>query len=402
MECIQTKCNRELPCDSCIRRGTPQDCKPETRKYPPSLSGLNSAVETLQQRVDRLEQLLALQQGQHTLSSTLNDGLEYLFEEGEAGPEPLDAGMNPNGQRAMHQAGHDKNVRSGQTGNAELSNFLSGRAAPKDFDILNGPNRRVAGPAVRYASTASSYPSIRTAAPVPAGSWQASVFVSLQGLLPPVHSIRDGLQLFRDFSSWTTPAINCAELTAEVDELDHLLGQGLFQQIDPAWLALLFQALATGSMTAYVCSGGEDKELKPFAEQMAEASEGALAAARWIDLPQIRIVQTLILKARWADYMDPDSGLLVQGTKMQAIRSEVAMAQAEALSLHMLSSDRSVMPESDFALPAHPCDFRRQMALRIWSNIRLVSLISGIIPDSASDSPDFDICGGAPNLINGT
>lgn len=279
---------------------------------------------------------------------------------------------------------------------SDLSQFVSGKAAVKDFDILEASGRTPKTPAsmgARYISSTSPYPSIRAANPVSPGSWQCSLLLALQTQLPQLPEIRRAFALYREYKSWSVPAINCAQLAAEIDELELILRQGLFLQVDPAWVALLFIVMATGAVSAFLCGNGSpDEGGDSFARRMAEASDGAMSAASWADHPQIRVIQVLLLRVRWDDHRDPDSGLFVHGSKVQGIRSSIALVYAEALGLNMLGSNRSTMPEPDLALPAHPCEFRRQMGLRIWSSLEVNFLVSGSRPNIPSDSVGFDVC----------
>lgn len=404
----QTKCNRELPCESCIKRGRPQDCTPELRRYPTSVASLQGVINSLQDRVVHLESRLAALESAvghstspHVSISDSRNSTGFVVPQetlgGFGASESFVTSLACHTNSTDSTKGYDRASDAPGSANAsELSSFVSGKAVLKDFNILEAAKRRAAAESMpRFASSASSYPSIRDAKGVPPNSWRNSVLLALHASLPSLDVMRARVELFQDYCSWSKPAINCAQLKAELDELENLLQQGLFLQVDPAWIALLFQVLAQGTMQAYVCEDGPGNHLYDFAYSMAEASEGAMAAASWADKPSIRIVQALLLRASWLQYIDPDSGLLLQGSKQQEIILNAALAHAQALGLNKLGDDPAIMPEPDLAFPPHPCEFRRQMALRVWLNIKECFVLAGIKVDwSTSDSPDFNICRG--------
>lgn len=406
------------------------------RKYPPSLSGITSTVDAMQQRINELEgRMASLERQLNGNNSKVNEkSIAPASDGGTKAQRAVPGGYEEGGDYGKTAGDDDvfaldnaaQQIKTGRTdGSAtsggygsgiggELSQFVSGKAALKDFNILDeskrstGNSNSLAGHDRRHASSASLYPSIRhTSPPSTSTSWRYSHAMAMQAMLPAMHTIRSAIQLYRDYYGWAIPAVNHAQLRAEVDELEHLLLQGLFGEVDPAWVALLFQVMAQGAMVAHMCRHSDSgtagveaitisQNKSEFAHRMADAAEGALLAAHMVDRPQVRVIQVLLLRARWLDHVDPESGLLVdqgQSGTMQGIGRNIALAHAQALGLHMLGSDRATMPELDPALPAHACEFRRQMGLRIWSTIEATFLLGGQ-KDINSDSALFDVCPG--------
>lgn len=92
------------------------------------------------------------------------------------------------------------------------------------------------------------------------------------------------------------------------------------------------------------------------------AYDEALAASHWIDRPQVRVIQAILLRAC---YRQPYSTR--QTNSSFYVWLSIAVRNCQLLGLHRLGSNPQTMPKDDAAWPQPACCLKRELAKRIWS-----------------------------------
>ena len=149
----------------------------------------------------------------------------------------------------------------------------------------------------------------------------------------------------------------------EYSQFHLYIREGLQAPVDLAWLSCFYMVIATAA------SGVTDSHpallqfglnARTLAQTCFDAAHTALEGARWSTRPQVRAIQSILLKMAYFRPGAPDAGCSFFVWTAAAIRL------CQLLGLHKLGTDKTVMPPADPAWPAVPCALRRELAKRIW------------------------------------
>lgn len=133
---------------------------------------------------------------------------------------------------------------------------------------------------------------------------------------------------------------------------------------------LISQYEAKGAVFGSGETADEANAIFNLAEKLAQCSQGALAAADWCSTPNLRVVQTLIVTAWWAQHLDPAASTFEPESDYLTARVQTALSHCKTFGLDKLGADPTVMPKADPALGSSVSGFHRQMGLRVFSDYK--------------------------------
>jgi hypothetical protein len=199
--------------------------------------------------------------------------------------------------------------------------------------------------------------------------------------------------------------VSRTQLLQEIDELEIIQAEGRLEQVDPAWLALLFQIMSFVLVTSYTIDEQDyPDDVYETVKTQVQLSQRCLAAADWAEVPSIRVLQTLIVHGWWAQHIDADANLFEASAaagQSSRMRAAVALSHCQLLGLDKLGDKEDTMPRLDPALPRENSGFRRQMGLKIWHSFQFLESLSGHVyslPGTYS-SADPALCRGKPYIF---
>ncbi|TNY19628.1 hypothetical protein DMC30DRAFT_447750 [Rhodotorula diobovata] len=186
---------------------------------------------------------------------------------------------------------------------------------------------------------------------------------------------------------WDFRVLDPVAFPIEHERYVQMLATGREDLIDPLWIACFCMVLAlslegffsrpTGRHDLSLFRGLSETDLKDLPSVWHDAALRALQLGEWGGTPRIRTVQCCVL---FAQYIQISSSSGQQGRFLGWAASAFRVAQR--MGLHRLGSDPQTMPPDDPALPPGCNAVKRQSAVRLWHH--LVNIDSWL-----SDSPSL-------------
>lgn len=375
----KSKCDREQPCGSCVRRGVAHLCQPDIRRHPPSVIDLRQTVQALQSRLQAVEAFLGSK-----LDFQLPDPSSWSIQEQQVAAVRRET----NALQGSDNGYTEPFPLPSSTGQdeTEIAYFLTGTASLRDFDILPEASAQDAASSsqdvlVPRLSTLTGTSTIIQPSRHPPHAWQRQLLTGVLQSVPPASQARKYTNLYFRHQEWQIHAVARTQMLQEIDELESIQSEGRLAEVDPAWLALLFQLMSFGLVTSYTIDEQDyPEDVYETVRTQVQLSQRCLAAADWAEVPSIRVVQTLVVHGWWAQHTDADANLFeASATAGQSSRMRVGVAflHCQALGLDKLGDKETIMPRLDPALPQEASGYRRQMGLRIWHSFQFLESLSG-------------------------
>ncbi|GAA5894744.1 uncharacterized protein JCM6883_002195 [Sporobolomyces salmoneus] len=216
----------------------------------------------------------------------------------------------------------------------------------------------------------------------------------IYALLPTPEVTQQIIQAYFEDVSWFYSILHPPAFLAEVERFEEMLRAGRQNEIDLAWLGIFFAVLALG------LDGAQTVAISPLSfNSKPEATATWYAASlrlfhmsNWPNHPQFRLVQ---LVALFGQYNLTSGG----GTDMGGFLSYLAIGVriSQKLRLHQLGTDPKTMPPDDLAFPKGASSVKRQTAIRVFAIISFLDVVTAtnrmgayLIHPSQVTTPIFD------------
>ncbi|GAA5873325.1 hypothetical protein JCM16303_001092 [Sporobolomyces ruberrimus] len=389
----KVKCDRKIPCATCIARGQADKCawddplaRPEGQPF-----ALASQYDDVLARLDRIEGFLnalpsdvraqAMKAGSGDITSFSPHG-ELQNREEPPTPKP----------RISHE------MEEAAT-SLESSAFQSVAApSPVGLEFLASaidmvpPSRPSAAHPDRHFEATSALTSIigrplRFEGATKAVSHGFDLCFSekemlaqrdrnldkIYSLLPTPQLANEIIQAYFEDVGWFYAILHPPAFLAEVEKFEELLRVGRQNEVDMAWLGIFFAVLALGLDGA--------QSLKPTTLPFGSKPETTAAwyaaslrlfhMSNWPNQPQFRLCQ---LVALYGQYNLTSGG----GTDMGGFLTYLAVAVriAQKLRLHQLGTDPKTMPPEDLAFPKGVNSMKRQTAIRVFAILTFLDVVT--------------------------
>lgn len=377
----QMKCSKDTPCQACIARGKPEECRPDSRKYPASFTSVSADIQHFRRRQEAVEGYL-----QH------RDGEDFTAWMASFAP-------NDRGSRSDTPNGGEHDASATNAGRSDLESeaFTAGgeRADPRDQELVDILSLLQDYDMFRKIETQPSTPK----APPGAGlqtsitncsadlskrePWQQQLLFTLLNLIPDKDTIDQLVNAYFKRYGWHIPVLFKPQLIAEVEEFDRLRAFSRQAEADPAWLAILFMVMALGLISRWelqqpqtILSDQDAQTIISTADRFLKNGSGALAVCDHLQVASFRALQALILQRQYvhATPIYPENPNSQQPSHIHFV--PLANFHCRALSLDQLGTDPSRMPGLDPALPKIACGLRRQLALRVFYSYMALECMS--------------------------
>ncbi|GAA5958954.1 hypothetical protein JCM8115_000702 [Rhodotorula mucilaginosa] len=373
------KCDRRVPCSSCIKRGQPDSCSWEDAKIEPERQpfALADDVDDLRARLQLVERFI----------NTLPPALKTSF---------VELGIKSMGQRPVNDINAaDHEFEPSVLTSAYVKPEGSRDEAPPDsLNVLDS--------IIFDASTTMSADGLRREAAnfdPDMTAWRTSIRRKAPVYVNPASGVNIGLDLcysqadldqqvrqcydrvykllperekcvrlvhhyFHQYE-WFFAVLHKETFLCEVDRFWQMYPARRYE-VDPAWLAILFSVLALASDEAGQASDAQSPDTDQI---LADHGTPLHAAAQRMFLlsdpggkAQIRTILTITLFACWTIISAYGGGDFARFASWlaQGIRT------GHKLGLHTLTSDPETMPPDDPALPPGKNSMKREMALKLW------------------------------------
>ncbi|GAA5924076.1 uncharacterized protein JCM15063_005540 [Sporobolomyces koalae] len=379
----KVKCDRKIPCATCIARGQPEKCawedplaRPEGQPF-----ALASQYEEVIARLDRIESFL------DSLPSDIRN-------------QAIKAGSVPPPGQSHFDAAPSPTKLDGDLG-ASVSHSMQVTApSPAGLDFLasaiemvpcSRPRPQPANPQQHVEPTRAETSIValpmRFEGPTKAVSHGLDLCFSesemldqrdrvlgkIYGLLPTSALAHQLVMAYFEDVSWFYSILHPPAFLAEFERFEEMLMSGRHYQVDVAWLGIFFAVLSLGLDGAQSLQI-DSLPLKSKAETSAAwyaASLRLFHMSNWPDKPQFRQVQLVALYGQ----LNLTSG---GGTDMGGFMSYLAIGIriAQKLRLHQLGTDPQTMPPDDIAYPKGKNSVKRQTAIRVWGIIAFLDIVT--------------------------
>ncbi|GAA5981692.1 hypothetical protein JCM10908_004568 [Rhodotorula pacifica] len=386
LSCGECKCDRRVPCASCIKRGQPESCSWEDAKIEPERQpfALANDVEDMRARLQLVERFI----------NTLPPALKTSF---------VELGIKTMGDRPVNDINAaDHEFEPSVLTSAYLKSATCKEEAPPDsLSVLDSMIFDSATPlnaGGRRAETAADDPeltpwrtSIRRQPPVyvnPASGVNIGLDIcySQADLDQQVRQVYDRVykllpeqekcmrlirHYFRQYE-WFFAVLHQDTFLSEVDRFWQMYSTNRYE-VDPAWLAILFSVLALASDEAShnsdTLSQNYDAQSPDIDQVLVDLGTPLHAAAQRMHTlsdpggrPQVRTILTITLFACWtiiSAHGGGDFGRFASWLA-QGIRT------GHKLGFHTLTADPESMPPDDPALPPGKNSMKREVVLKLW------------------------------------
>ncbi|GAA6022558.1 hypothetical protein JCM10207_006585 [Rhodosporidiobolus poonsookiae] len=373
------KCDRKIPCSSCIKRGAADQCNWEDAKIEPEKQpfALVDDVDELRERLGLIERFL------NTLPMPLkSQGMKELGLKSfgtkpvkDIKAEDLAADEYTEIERHLRNGSREgpndslgvldnvlfggeghmaKTVTTGlQSQPAELTKALTSIVAPRVLYVDPSTSTNL-GLDVCYSQEELDAERIRTL---------EKVYRLLPGKAESYAAIKRYLVSFE----WFFTLLHHPSLFAEVDAFWEMVESGRKYEVDPAWLALfyLILALATDDSVHFYFESPASNDSIDHTHTPASyqaCAQKLLYLSDCMGRPQVRVIKCTLLLACWTI-------VSAHGGEYGRFSSWLASAirSAQKLGLHRLTDDPESMPPDDPAWPPGKNAVKREGALRVWS-----------------------------------
>ncbi|GAA5908273.1 hypothetical protein JCM6882_006789 [Rhodosporidiobolus microsporus] len=377
LSCGECKCDRKIPCSSCIKRGAPDSCNWEDAKIEPEKQpfALVDDVDDLKERLAIIERFL------NTLPPALKTSMPEL-------------GIKSFGMRAKND------VRVEQIANDEyvevekhLASIREGNGAGDSLGVLDavlfgGDNMLPKGalqavqapPELTPALTSIIAPRVVWVEPATSTNLGLDICYNQEELdaerlralekvyrlLPTKEQACSLIKRYYAQFEWFFALLHHPSFEAEVVQFYEMVEKGRRYEVDPAWLALFYLVLALASdQTMHM---NFDSPMSDPGEWLDKGAALQAAATKLMYLsdcfgkPQVRIIMCTVLLACW-------TVISAHGGEYGRFSSWLACAirSAQKLGLHRLTDDPENMPPDDPAWPPGKNAVKREGALRVWA-----------------------------------
>ncbi|GAA6027373.1 hypothetical protein JCM8097_007805 [Rhodosporidiobolus ruineniae] len=368
------KCDRKIPCSSCIKRGAADQCNWEDAKIEPEKQpfALVNDVDELRERLSLLERFL------NTLPQPLKIGMRELGIK-HFGTRPKNdikaeqitidelAAVDQHLQKVVHGQtidslgvldsvifGRDKTFSaSGEGPSGQLTAALTCIVAPKIVYVDPASSTNI-GLDLCFSQAELDNERLRT-------------LEKIYRLLPARQVCASLIQSYYSHFEWFFALLHHSTFDAEVVAFWEMVDSGRKYEVDPAWLALFYLVLALASDNSIHLSFDSPSEFDTGAwynrgDQLHAAAQKLLLLADAFGTPQVRVIQCIILLACW-------TVISSHGGEYGRFSSWLAcgIRAGQKLGLHRLTDDPEHMPPDDPAWPPGKNSIKREGALRIWS-----------------------------------
>ncbi|BGP15892.1 hypothetical protein JCM10213v2_003884 [Rhodosporidiobolus nylandii] len=375
LSCGECKCDRKVPCSSCIKRGAADACNWEDAKIEPEKQpfALCDDVDELKERLDLVERFL------NTLPPTLKVSMREL------GIKSF--GTTPKNDVPANQMAVDEYVDAEKQlgairegGPADSLGCLDTVLFSGDMLGVKSSTRLQERPA-EFTAALTSIVAPRVLYTEPATSTNlgldlcfsqeeldAARRTTLEKVYRLLPSKKECYELIRRYllhMDWFFSLLHHATFEAEVKRFWEMVEAGRRYEVDPAWLALFYLVLALASDQSMQMSLNSPRSNpEDWAERGAALQAGAQKLLYLSDChgkPQVRVIQCTVLIACW-------TVVSAHGSEYGRFSSWLACAirAAQKLGLHRLTDDRENMPADDAAWPPGKNAVKREGALRLW------------------------------------
>ncbi|GAA6025054.1 hypothetical protein JCM11491_002007 [Sporobolomyces phaffii] len=404
----KVKCDRKIPCATCIARGQADRCawddpmaRPEGQPF-----ALATQYDEVIARLDRIE---------HFLDSLPSDLRSQAIQAGTAEQpsfsQPRDESLKPRPKIS--------NELEDAVGKLESSAFPQvATPSPVGLQFLASaidmvPSIPRSAPTDRHVEATTALTSI-LAPPLRFESATKAVsngfdlcfserdlvqqrdetLDKVYSLLPTPEMTKEIIGAYLEHVSWFYSILHPAAFLAEVERFEEMLRVGRQNEVDTAWLGIFFAVLALGLDAAQSISTSS----LPFATKPETTAAWYAASLRlfhisnWPNQPQFRLVQ---LVALYGQYNLTSGG----GTDMSGFLSYLAIGVriAQKLRLHQLGNDPKTMPPDDPAFPKGLNSMKRQTAIRVFAILTFLDVVTAnnkmaayLIQPSQVTTPAFD------------
>ncbi|GAA5842582.1 hypothetical protein JCM11251_004909 [Rhodosporidiobolus azoricus] len=372
LSCGECKCDRKIPCSSCIKRGAADQCNWEDAKIEPEKQpfALVDDMDELRARLTLIEKFL------NTLPPALKTPLPELgikrfgtvpkADICKAADECVEVEKQMKALREDGGAGDSLGVldavlfggdnmmpkRGSTQAPPELTSALTCIMAPRITYVEPGTSTNL-GLDLCYSQQELDTERLRT-------------LEKVYRLLP---SKEQAFQLVKRYYAqfeWFFTLIHHPSLEAEIVHFYEMVEKGRRYEVDPAWLALFYLILALASDSTMHMTF--DSPMSDAGEWLDRGAALQAAATKLMYLsdcfgkPQVRVIQCTILLACW-------TVISAHGGEYGRFSSWLACAirSAQKLGLHRLTDDPENMPPDDPAWPSGKNAVKREGALRIWA-----------------------------------
>ncbi|BGP13177.1 hypothetical protein JCM10213v2_001096 [Rhodosporidiobolus nylandii] len=366
----KVKCDRKVPCSTCIRRGQPEACvwdaegaiTPDAQPF-----ALATQFQEVSARLQEVEAFL------RTLPPEMRAGAPQsrLAFPDPSVPLPAEraAVERTDNARSGIESELEKAVLSLENATFHEANNVNPPQQADDFLVTPmsynapGPPPIASHPEPTGEATSILSPPLVFAGPQSAVALglelcfteeqmyaqRDAALDSLFALVPSQDVSYSLLQRYIDGVAWFYNVLHIPAFLAEHGRFWEMVPARRRNDVDPAWLSLYFMVLALGLDAAQ--SAGPSLDL-PFSDRTESTRRWYAAALRcfhlsdWARRPQFRLVQVTVLFGQF-NHISPS------GDDMNGYISYLAIGVrvAQKLRLHLLGNDPSTMPPDDPALP---------------------------------------------------
>ncbi|GAA5871056.1 hypothetical protein JCM3774_005099 [Rhodotorula dairenensis] len=379
LSCGECKCDRRIPCSSCIKRGQPDSCSWEDAKIEPERQPFALAydVDDLRTRLQLVERFI----------NTLPPALKTSF---------VELGIKAMGQRPVNDiSAADHEFEPSVLSSAyRKQEGVKEEAPPDSLNVLDS--------IIFDASTTMSADGLRREAAnfdPDLTEWRTSIRRKSPVYVNPASGVNIGLDLCYSQADLDQQVRLCYDrvykLLPEKEKCVRLVHHYFHQyewffailhketflceldrfwvmyparryEVDPAWLAILFSVLALASDEASQASDAQspdtDQVLADVGTPLHAAAQRMFVLSDPGGKAQVRTIFTITLFACWTIISAYGGGDFARFASWlaQGIRT------GQKLGFHTLTSDPETMPPDDPALPPGKNSMKREVALKIW------------------------------------
>ncbi|KAA1472180.1 hypothetical protein DENSPDRAFT_930103 [Dentipellis sp. KUC8613] len=396
-ECRRRKlrCDRNIPCSSCIKRGEGNVC--EWDEKPPEIPSqpfaLASDLDAALQRISKLESLIENMQ-QDAASKNTRDNRTSPSRRSTGGLPETRTRTPANFLRHINTPANDIDSETEEAAVA-LEEFAMGtRSLPQprqrghiERDVQQPRSQPHSGSS---ASFSPDYPTILVPSDTGSrGTWvlasrygvdwlqtRVQVEAALRAL--PSRQICDYLfSLYFNNLEWLWRTHHRPSFAREYRTFWDLYLQGRAADVDPSWLALLFATFAC-AVTGIpddrppVFESFSENDIVLLARGLYEAAQVTLRASEPSFSPSFRALQTIILFAAYLQFYGMSFNEGKSDQAQMFIWLAIGIRMAMSMGYHRLGDNPHTMPPDDPAFPKGPSSLKREMAKRIWSTLHFL------------------------------
>ncbi|GJN87791.1 hypothetical protein Rhopal_000746-T1 [Rhodotorula paludigena] len=409
----KVKCDRKVPCTTCVKRGQPDLCTWDDDAAAPEAQPFALAS----QYHDVCERLADIESFLQTLPPELRAGAPRAMRRPRRASTPPEPKDEPRSSSSPHIASTEMvevavkledsafvgATDAGYGRDAESLDHLvsSANIAPVralDFGSHPEPTKELT------SILASPIPFVDASSAVVLGldfcttaeemyAQRAQALDKVFATFPQEELSRALVRTYFESVAWFYHVLHEPAFLAEHDRYWEMVAQGRRHEVDPAWLATYCMVVALGLSST---PPNEVLPKLPFGQRSETCLAWYAAAVRLFQLsgsarrPQFRNVQLVVMFGQM--HITSPTGSDMSGF-VAFLANGVRVAQK--LRLHLLTDDPSNMPPEDVAFPPGPNSVKRQMALRVWGLITFLDTVSAnarlgaylIHPDQCTTPP---------------